>query len=227
MSRSSVIKARFSGGLADLPGAVRVPLGPTPADACLGGGIRLAALHEVFPAASGEGGTASGFALALAARVLGPRKWFIWVRQDFSALENGELHAPGLLEIGVDPRRMLMVRASDVMGVLRAGAEALACKGMGAVIIEVWGKAKVFDLVASRRLALAAAEHGVTAIVLRFGAAPEPSAAETRWIVNATASPRNAEDWGTPIFDAALVRHRHGVCGRWVMEWDRDNGIFK
>lgn len=226
MPKPSAIKARFSGILGDAAGAARAPLGHAPADACLGGGLRLAALHEVFPAASGNEAVASGFALALAARVSGPRKWLLWVRQDFSALENGDLHAPGLLEMGIDPNRVLMVCAPDAMGVLRTGAEGLTCAGFGAVIIEVWGRPKIFDLVASRRLALAAAEHGVTAIVLRFGTAPEPSATETRWIVGAAPS-RNAEDWGTPVFDAALVRHRHGACGRWVMEWGRDNGIFR
>lgn len=228
MSSSSAMKAGFSGILGDATEVPRARLGHGPADACLGGGLRLAALHEVFPAASCDEAAASGFALALAARALGRRKWLLWVRQDFSALENGDIHAPGLFETGIDPNRVLMVRAPDVMGALRAGAEGLACKGMGAVIIEVWGKAKIFDLVASRRLALVAAEHGVTAIVLRFGTAPEPSAAETRWLAgSAPSSPSNAEDWGAPRFDAALMRHRHGGCGRWVMEWDRDNGIFR
>ena len=28
--------------------------------------------------------------------------------------------------------------------------------------------------------------------------------------------------WGTPVFDAQLVRNRHGPVGRWIMEWKCD-----
>ena len=204
-----------------------VPLGHRLADAALRGGIRRGALHEVFAARAGEEASASGFALALAARVLAKGKWLLWVRQDFSALESGEVHGAGLMEFGIDPSRVLMLRAPDATASLRAGAEGLDCRGLGAVIVEPWGEPKVFDLTASRRLTLAAQQHGVTAIVLRFGAEPDPSAAETRWLVKAAPSPPDDEDWGRPLFDAALVRNRHGQAGRWIMEWDCDNGIFQ
>jgi len=219
----AAIKACFSGLLEGTAEAARAPLGHAPADACLGGGLRLASLHEVFSEGGSEA-AASGFALALALRALDRRKWLMWVRQDFSALENGEIHGSGLLELGIDPGGVLMVRAPDALAVLRAGAEGLACKGVGAVIIEAWGKSRVFDLAASRRLTLAAQRYGVTVIALRFGAEPEPSAAETRWLVKA--APSHTEDWGAPIFDAALTRNRHGGCGHWVMEWDCNNGTF-
>jgi protein ImuA len=200
-----------------------VPLGHAPADACLGGGLRQGALHEVF--AAGDEAAASGFALALARRVLGPHRWLVWVRQDFSALEAGEIHAAGLLELGIDPARTLCVHAPDAKSVLRAGAEALACKGVGAAILEPWGEANAFDLVASRRLTLGAQQQHVTAIVLRFAADPSPSAAETRWCVRAASS--GDEDWGKPRFEAELTRNRHGNTGRWTMEWDANDGIFR
>lgn len=222
---SAAVKARFGSILGETTEAARAILGCAPADACLGGGLRLAALHEVFPAGACEA-AASAFALALAARTLGSRKWLLWVRQDFAALESGEIHAAGLLELGLDPRHVLMLRVPDAVSALRAGTEGLNCKGLGATIIETWGKSNVFDLVASRRLTLAAQQHGVAAVVLRFGAEPEPSAAETRWLVKAGPSPPGKEDWGMPVFDAALVRNRHGTCGRWIMEWDCNNGIF-
>ena len=221
------IKARFAGFLEDVSTPARAALGHGPADTCLCGGLRLGALHEVFSAAPGEEAAASCFALALAVRVLGPHKWLLWVRQDFSALETGEIHAAGLLELGIDPSRVLMVRAPDAMGALRAGAEGLQCRGLGTVIIEPWGKPKVFDLVASRRLTLAAQQHGVTVILLHFGREPSPSAAETRWLIRAAPSPSNDENWGRPLFDAALTRNRHGHTGHWAMEWDCSNGIFR
>jgi protein ImuA len=207
--------------------ARRVALGCGPADAALGGGLRPDALHEVF-SEPGEEAAASGFALGLARLVMGRHKWLVWVRQDFSAMEAGDIHAAGLLELGIDPARVLCVRAHDARQVLRAGADALACKGVAAVILEPWGEAGVFDLVASRRLTLLAQQNDVTAIVLRFAADPSPSAAETRWQVRSAHSTVNVdEDWGTPRHDAELMRNRHGNTGRWIMEWDGNDGLFR
>ncbi len=222
----STIKARFSGFLGPSSGPVGPGLGDRELDGKLGGGFRTGALHEVFPAAPGDEAAASGFALVLARRMLDPRKWLFWVRQDFSALENGDIHAAGLLELGVDPGRVLTVHASDALGALRASAEGLDCKGVGAVLMEAWGKPNVFDLVASRRLMLAAQQSGIAVIALHFGMLPHPSAAETRWLIATAVSP-SGENWGRPLFDASLVRNRHGGCGRWIMEWDPDNAIFQ
>jgi protein ImuA len=116
----------------------------------------------------------------------------------------------------------------DAASVLRAAGEGLATESLGAVVIEPWGESRLFDLATSRRLVLAAARTHVTAILLRAGAVPAPSAAETRWLVRAGKShPDNEdwadnEDWGTPVFDASLVRNRHGTTGQWVMEWIDD-----
>jgi protein ImuA len=202
------------------------PLGHAGADACLEGGLARGALHEVFANEPGEEPAAAGFALALARRVLSQNKWLLWVRQDFCALESGEIYGAGLLELGLDPSRVLLLQAPDASGVLRAAGDALDCKGLGAVLIEPWGETRIFDLVASRRLGLMAARHGVTAILLRPGAVPAPSAAETRWLVRAAPSPPG-DDWGAPLFDVTLARNRHGPLGRWIMQWDQDDGIFR
>src|SRR6202011_4561319 len=111
---------------------------------------------------------------------------------------------------------------------LRTAADAFACDALGAVVMEVWGQARQFDLVASRKLTLAAQASGVTGLVLRVAAEPQPSTAETRWIVRAAHSPPAApwSVWGAPVFDAQLVRNRHGPVGRWIMEWKCDECLF-
>jgi len=122
------------------------------------------------------------------------------------------------------------VRAADVDIALRTAADALACDALGAVVLEVWGQARQFDLVASRKLTLAAQTSGVTGLVLRMAAEPSPSTAETRWIVRAAHSPPAASwssAWGAPVFDAQLVRNRHGPVGRWIMEWKCDECLFR
>lgn len=204
----------------------RVALGHTSADAMLRGGLAAAALHEVF-AAGHQGGAATGFIAGLAGRV-SARKPLVWVRQDFSDRENGALSMSGLAELGLDPRLLVSVRAADVDSGLRTAADALACDALGAVVLEVWGHARQLDLVASRKLTLAAQASGVTALVLRIAATPIPSTAETRWIVRAAHSPPgNASSvWGAPRFEAELVRNRHGPVGRWIMEWKCDECQF-
>ena len=201
---------------------IRVPLGHLGVDACLNGGLKRGALHEVFAAVSHEV-AAAGFAVALAMRLGGP---VLWIRQDYAALEHGELAATGLLELGLDPSLVLILRVPDVAGALRAASDALTCMALGTIVIELVGAPKLLDLVAHRRLALGAAASGVTALLLRFGAEPEIGVAETRWLVRAAPSGED-ENWGRPVFGVELARNRHGPLGHWVMEWSCDDGEFR
>ncbi|HEX4296303.1 MAG TPA: hypothetical protein VHZ29_19375 [Rhizomicrobium sp.] len=196
------------------------PLGHVAVDQTLRGGLMRGALHEVFTAdASGI-----GFTAGLAHRAAG-RKHILWVVQDFSALEQGALAPIGLAEFGLDPDALLMFCAANATDALRAGADALSCGALGAVIVEIPGNPKILDLVASRRLGLGAQAKGVTIFLLRTMAQAEPSAAETRWHVRAAPSD-DIDDWGAPRFDAELTRNRHGETGRWMMEWCCDDGAF-
>src|SRR5882757_6589671 len=205
----------------------RVALGHADADATLQGGLALGAMHEVFAEAGRQSAAATGFVAGLAGRAAA-RRPLVWVRQDFTEIESGALSMSGLAELGLDPRLLVTVRAADVDAALRTAADALACDALGAVVLEVWGQARQLDLVASRKLTLAAAASGVTALLLRMAAEPRPSTAETRWIVRAAHSPPSAPwtAWGAPVFDAQLVRHRHGPVGRWIMEWKCDECLF-
>jgi protein ImuA len=213
----------------DTHGLNKVALGHAAADSVLHGGLAVAAVHEVF--AEGHQSTAAtGFIAGLAGRV-SPRRPLVWVRQDFSEIESGALSMSGLCELGLDPRLLVTVRAPDTDAALRTAADALACDALGAVVLEVWGEARQLDLVASRKLTLAAQASGVTALLLRVAAEPQPSTAETRWIVRAAHSPPAAASmpaaWGAPVFDVQLVRNRHGPVGRWIMEWKCDECLFE
>lgn len=204
---------------------LRIPLGHGAADFCLKGGLERGVLHEVF-ALAGHEAAATGFVAGLAARVAAD-KHMLWIRQDFSALEFGELSAPGFLELGLNPEHLLLLCVTDAADGLRAANDALSCAALGAVVIEIAGKPKVLDLMASRRLTLACAQKAVTAFLLRLGAPPDVSTAETRWLVRAASSPTRHENWGHPIFRADLVRNRSGTTGHWVMEWNCDEGLFQ
>src|SRR6476646_5682220 len=205
----------------------KAALGHAGADATLQGGLAVGAVHEVFTDAGRQSAAATGFVAPLAGRVAA-RRPLVWVRQDFTEIESGALSMSGLAELGLDPRLLVTVRAADVDTALRTAADALACDALGAVILEVWGSARQLDLVASRKLTLAAQASGVTALLLRLAAEPQPSTAETRWIVRAAHSLPQApwHAWGAPVFDAELVRNRHGPVGRWIMEWKCDECLF-
>ena len=211
----------------------RAALGHSGADAVLQGGLALGALHEVFCEGGRQCAAATGFVAGLARRVT-RRRPLIWVRQDFSEREVGRLSMSGLAELGLDPRYLVTVRACDVEDALRTSADALACDAVGAVVLEVWGETHRLDLVASRKLTLAAQGAGVTGVLLRIAASPVPSTAETRWIVRAAHSPPQGQGqwqgqwngWGAPRFDAELIRNRHGPTGRWIMEWKCDECLF-
>lgn len=214
---------------------------------CLGaagpeaGGVRLArgALHEVQAAASADMPAATGFALALALRAARPgtageRRPLLWVRQDMAEAEFGRLDAPGLTALGLDPARLILVRARDGAEALRAAGDAVCCAGLGALIIEIWGTPKALDLTATRRLALRAAASGVTSFLLHGAPQPAATAVATRWrVAPAASTPLAGDAPGAPSFCATLLRHRGGEGGRpveggdWKLEWDHAACTFR
>jgi len=198
-----------------------VRLGHDAADAVLEGGLRPG-LHEVF---AGDW-CAGGFAAGLAIRAAGNRALF-WVRPDYEALEYGALSAGGLLELGGDPKNLVLVRTANPAGALSAASDILSCPHVGALLLEVGGNPRCLDLVASRRLALAAGEAGIAIILLRAGARAEPSAAITRWDIRTAPSRAGDDDWGSPRWRAHLARHRLGATGDFLMQWDCDHGLFR
>ncbi|HEY4075954.1 MAG TPA: hypothetical protein VGM26_03380 [Rhizomicrobium sp.] len=198
-----------------------IPLGHPAADAVLGGGLRPGVVHEVFPAGWGGGGFAATLGLVMAGQ-----KPFFWVRPDYEALEYGAVSPNGLAELGGEPRNLILVRASHASDALSAANDILACPHVGTLLLEIHGAPKCLDLVASRRLALVAGESGVTVILLRHAAEARPSAAWTRWQVTSAPSDQHDDDWGNPVFDARLVRHRLGGLGHFLMQWNPEHAVF-
>ncbi len=205
----------------------RFTTGARAIDAALGGGFQRAALHEIFAGSLADEPAAAAFAVALALRASGGRP-IVWVRQDFVGLEMGEIYAPGLIELGLSPDRLILVRARDAASVLRAAEEAARCPPLGAVLAEPWGNPKTLDLVATRRFVLAAARSNLPVFMVRAGGTPAPSAAATRWSLRTAPSrPFEAEAPGHPRFVANLLRDRAGAGGRgWTVEWSRDRLAF-
>lgn len=203
--------------------------------------VRLLAcpgLHEVYAASAADGCAAIGFVLGciggrLAGRGNGPRERsgavpapdaVCWVRQDWLGREAGRVNATGLAEFAVSADAVTLVCAKDVLGLLQAGLEAARCPDLAAALIEFQGEARLYDLIASRRLSRAAREAGLPLYVVRHAAKVCPSAAETRWQVRALPSrPLLANAPGLATFHVTLLRNRGGPAGQdWAMEWNRD-----
>lgn len=229
MSRSQQSLPALRQGLARLdparvvkPGGV-FTLGAERIDARLSGGLARRVLHELFAGAE-DTSAATSFALILALRGADSKKPIFWIRDDRAGRNAGQIYGPGLLELGADPERFIFIHAPNELATLRAAADALKCGAVGAVVIEPYGKARLLDLTATRRLAVAAAASGVLGLLLRIGAEPAPSAAQTRWQVVAAPSLTLAgEAPGHPAFDVTLLRHRAGIASfNALLEWNRD-----
>jgi len=191
-------------------------------DQVLGGGLMLGRMHEVL-ADRDNAGSVSGFA-ALLARLVGGET--LWLTEEAAWRQAGALHPAGLAAIGIDPARLIIGVLPDAAAVLRAAVDGLRCPALGSVMIALMGDPRALDLTASRRLALAAETHGVTAILLRLGGQVAPNAAQTRWRVAAAPSaPMAADVPGHPAWDIELMRQRgRPDGGRWRAEWNREQG---
>ncbi len=191
------------------------------------GGLACGALHEILGAGGDEedGGLAAAFAAGILARLATTVDGIVlW------CLTRPDLYGLGLVAHGLDPARLVLVRAGRDAEILWAMEEGLRASGVAAVV----GEVGALDMVASRRLQLAAEHSGVTALVLRrrrSGAAAarernRPNAAATRWRIAALPSlplpiPSPAR-WGTgigrPRWRVELLRCRGGEPACWAVE---------
>lgn len=196
-------------------------------DRALGGGLAVGCVHELFAADVLDAPSAAAFAALMALRVPGGTP-LLWLRTVDAARRGGCLYAPGVAELGGDPGRLLLVEAADARALLAAANDAARCPGSAAVVVESWGAWPALDLTAGRRLALGARDAGTALLLLRLGAAPVPSVAETRWAVAAAPSRALEGDApGAPAFDLDLLRWRGGPAGaRWRLDWNRDEKSF-
>lgn len=201
----------------------RLALGVGPLDAALGGGLRLDALHEVRAAETRDGGAAAGFVLALLARLAAGRPApVLWVSTAEARREAGDLYAPGLALVGLDPGLLLHVAAERPAEALWAFEAGLSAPGLAAAVCEIRGAAAL-DLAATRRCALRAREAGVGGFLLRLCGRPGATAAETRWRVGSLP----AAPVGGIVWRLDLEKSRGGRSGSFALTWNADERCFE
>jgi len=184
----------------------------------------------------GVSGAVTAFAAALAGKAQKARAApVIWIAPRLTARES--LYGPGLLEYGLDPAELIVVRiptgAEFTPTALWALEEALRAPSVGLVCAEI----EDMDLTASRRLQLAAEAGGGLGLLLRppplisVQNALPPTASVTRWRVSSLPGSPAEEAWtperlpGRPRWRAELLRARGGRPRAWNLEWrdDRTN----
>ena len=198
-----------------------LPLGLPAIDRILpDGGLRRGALHEIETAPDDMAGI--GFALALAVQAAGGAP-ILWCQAGF-APDPGPLYGPGLAQFGLAPATLLIARPAKPKEVLWAMEEGLRAGAVAAVI----GSGIQPDMVASRRLQLAARTHGRLALaVVPRRIAASPSSAETRWSVASAATGGESQS-GLPRWRLTLRRCRRGAGAEdpWHLYWDAGRSIF-
>lgn len=179
-------------------------------------GLPRGCLHEIV-AREGDG-AGPGFAAYLLARLaaFGPVLW-LSPRPDAYAPALEQLGRPGWT------RRLLLVQARRRDELLWAMEESLHAPGPAAVL----GEIAAADMVASRRLQLAAETRGATAILLRVGpgetAARAGSVAATRW--RAESAPSGETPFPAPVQLAAEDDDENEPHGPHAIRWAREDEI--
>lgn len=178
------------------------------ADKALGEKLFCGCMHEV------GGAAATFFSSLVLARSEGP---ILWCTREGGA---SRLYPPGLVQAGLDPARLVLVRLWSRDDLLHAAHEGL--RAGWHVVLET---SKPMELSASRRLQLAAEAGGRFGIALGEGPAGGgllPSAV-TRW----QASFGEGALWPAGLrLRLDLLRNRSGRPGQWMMEWNHASRTF-
>jgi len=140
--------------------------------------------------------------------------------------ERGRLFSWGARDLGLDHRRLLLVRARREAEALWAFEETLKSGAVAAV----FGPLEAPSFVATRRLDFAARAGRAQALVLRAKPSGDLSAARLRWRIKAAPSavhPLDARAPGPARLTAELARSRDGRSGAFTLEQDHETGRFR
>ncbi len=208
------------------------------------GGLFSDALYEVAPARMNDGAAACGFAAGLAQRFAATSPGaLIFISDEFSTRENGAPYGLGLAAHGLDLARLLYVRTIGAQDLLWASEESLRAGAAACVLIDLGSAAHAFDLVAARRLTLAARMSGTPAVLLHsptaFQKQQAQNGARMRFEIRSTHSAEPHKE-RRPIPGLAHLAVRFAKAGVSAGRltgldtdqfrtfiWDHQNGCFK
>jgi protein ImuA len=134
---------------------------------------------------------------------------------------NRKIFPRAFASFNVQPDKIVFVNVRQYKHALWAAEEALKCKAVATVIVEI----PELTFVQSRRLQLAVEHSNVTGLVLRTDAKKLcTTTCVARWEVKPIAS--QLEDGmpgvGFPRWNVSLLKVRNGKPGNWIVEWCAD-----
>lgn len=208
----------------------RLPFRIDALDRTLGGGLPVAAFHEIGCRETRDMGALNGFVAALLTRLLATRgKPVLWIEEEMALTEAGFPFGAGLVRFGLNPKNLILVRVRRPEDALWALEEGLRCPGLTAAMAVIRAAPQALDFTASRRLAIRAGAHGVMGVLMRQAGTASATAATTRWWI----APRPSgvmdafgDGVGRPAWNATLDRSRIGPVGNFDLEWDHGHGRF-
>lgn len=205
-------------------------------DRLLPKGLGLNAVHEIKGEIEGtalKAGasapcwmTALGFAIRLAVRRIdllsSAKPWIMWCWPRALAGEFGHPSGMGLVHLGLDPSRLLIVETPRAADALNALEEGLKSQTLGLA----FGVFDDVDLTPARRLSLAAGASHTPCLIITHPASAAAAATATRWRVASAASAPHAFDARAPgavRFMAGLercrVRPESAATSPMFLEW--------
>jgi protein ImuA len=168
-----------------------------------GPGLPCGVLNEISAATYGDGPAACGFLFALMAAASNMRSGpAVFVVHRRCLADLGAPYGHGLMQLGLDPGRLLLVEVRSDKDALWTMEEALRSSAHPAMV-GGW------------------IEDGLDLTLLRARPAGGTTAAATRWRI--TSAPAACDPFGAfahPRWKAALERCRNGRTGEWLIEWD-------
>ena len=169
------------------PQVQRLPFGVPALDDALEGGLPLDGLTEIRSALFRDSGAASGFALAIAARLQHrealaghPAPTVLWISDRPSLLEAGLPYAVGLKDYGLRPDHFLHAAPRRLEDALWLAETAVESGAFSSTVLEVRGNPAHFGLTESRRLSLRAKASEHPLFLLRQAGEEEASSATFR-----------------------------------------------
>lgn len=171
--------------------------------------LRAGRVHEVSgPGAHGFAGICCGLGQGAAIWIGGPA--------------GDDLINPVGLSQLCNPGKLLTVRGRNQKDILALAEEALRSPAVCVVVAEM---TRSLDLVAARRLQLAAETGGTTGVMIMPQAEAGSNALETRWHCTPVFNPHAT---GTDLFGTSdstlqhwhLIKNKTGTIGMWKVRWD-------
>jgi protein ImuA len=218
-----------------------LPIGVDDLDPALQGGLPLDALTEIRSNGLRDAGAASGFALALAARLhaqasdmVMSKSPVLWIGDTVATMEAGLPYAIGVSDFGLEPAAFLQASPRKLDDALWVAEAALGSAAFALVILEVRGNPARFGLTESRRLALRAKAAGRPLFLLRQGGEEDASSALFRFSVEPAPAPaRPLPDGsvlggsiGHPAFRLTLEKSRNPAPLSITLEWNAHDRRF-